>query len=561
MHAINSGDTAFVLISAALVMFMTPGLALFYGGMVRSKNILSTLMHSFIALGIVSIIWTLIGYTLAFGPDKWHLIGGLNFIGLKGIGQLPIKEYAPTIPGLAFVVYQGMFAVITPALISGAFAERIKFKAYVIFIAAWSILIYAPVAHWVWGTGGWIRQLGALDFAGGTVVHISSGIAALITVIIIGKRKGFPEHSTQPHNIPITLIGTAILWFGWFGFNAGSALSSGGLASIAFVATNLGAAGACLSWTLIEWIRDGKPTMLGAASGAVAGLVAITPAAGFVGPVSAIVIGLLGGAFCYFAISLKHRFGYDDALDVVGVHFAGGTLGALATGFFASKIINPGGNNGLFFGNASLLGIQAIAVLSVIAYSAVMTFIIFKAIDLIMGVRVSEKSEYDGLDISEHGEIAVFFDDSGSEPVVVGIPDLPGTSEPIIHAKENTNEPSVSYNGKSMKRIVAIIQPHKLNAVKDALINIDIQGITVSEVRGFGKQKGYTEIYRGTKFIPQFITKVRLEIILNSKDVNKAKEVIINSARTGEIGDGKIFISPVDETVRIRTGEKDLTAV
>lgn len=554
MQAINSGDTAFILVSAALVMFMTPGLALFYGGMVRSKNVLSTLMHSFIALGIVSVLWTLVGYTLAFGPDKWGLIGGLDFIGLKGIGQLPIKEYAPTIPGLSFVIYQGMFAAITPALISGAFAERIKFKAYVIFIAVWSLLVYAPVAHWVWGTGGWIRELGALDFAGGTVVHISSGIAALVTAIIIGKRKGFPQHSAPPHNIPITLIGTAILWFGWFGFNAGSALSSGGLASVAFYATNLGAASACLSWTLIEWLHDGKPTMLGAASGAVAGLVGITPAAGFVGPVSAIIIGLLAGAVCYFAISLKFKLGYDDSLDVVGVHFAGGTLGALATGFLASKVINPAGNNGVFFGNVSLLGVQVVAILAVIAYSALVTFVIFKAIDLVVGVRVSEKDEYAGLDLSEHGEMAIFIDDTGPEPVMVNIPD---TSEQLVHAAE----PSTQTNGQRMKRIVAIIQPHRLNAVKDALIHIDIQGITVSEVRGFGKQKGYAEIYRGTKFVPQFITKVRLEIILSERDVDRAKEAIINTARTGEIGDGKIFVSSVDETVRIRTGEKGMTAV
>ena len=410
MQAINSGDTAFVLISAALVLFMTPGLALFYGGMVRGKNVLSTLMHSFIAIGIVSILWVLIGFTLAFGPDKAHLIGGLDWIGLKGISQLPIKDYAPTIPGLAFVIYQGMFAIITPALISGAFAERIKFKAYVIFITLWSILVYAPIAHWVWGVDGWIRNLGALDFAGGTVVHISSGAAALITAIIIGKRKGFLQQSFHPHNLTMTLIGTGILWFGWFGFNAGSALSSGGLSTLAFLATNLGAAAASLSWTLVEWLKDGKPTVLGAASGAVAGLVAITPASGFVGPLSAIVIGLIAGVVCYFAISMKYKLGYDDSLDVVGIHLVGGTVGALATGIFAAKILNPAGNNGLLYGNASLLGVQAIAILASIAFSAIMTFIIFKLIDITVGVRVSEKDERAGLDLSEHGEVGFFLD-------------------------------------------------------------------------------------------------------------------------------------------------------
>jgi len=411
MQAINSGDTAFILISAALVMFMTPGLALFYGGMVRGKNVLSTLMHSFIALGVISILWVLIGFTLAFGPDKWGLIGGLNFIGLNGIGALPLKEYAPTIPALAFVIYQGMFAVITPALISGAFAERIKFKAYIIFIALWALLVYSPIAHWVWGVGGWIRELGALDFAGGTVVHISSGAAALVTAMIIGKRKGFLKQSFHPHNITMTLIGTAILWFGWFGFNAGSALASGSLTALAFVNTHLGAAAASLAWTFAEWLKDSKPTILGAASGAVAGLVGATPAAGFVSPLSAIAIGLLTGTVCYFAVSLKFKLGYDDSLDVVGVHFVGGTLGALATGVLASKLLNPAGADGLLYGNAALIGTQAIAVIASIAYSAIVTFIIFKLLDVTIGVRVDEQSEHAGLDLSEHGEVGFFFDE------------------------------------------------------------------------------------------------------------------------------------------------------
>ncbi len=411
MPAINTGDTAFMLVSTALVMFMTPGLALFYGGMVRSKNVLSTLMHSFIALGIISILWVLIGYTLAFGPDHAGLIGGLDHLGLKGISLKPIKEYAATIPGLLFVLYQGMFAVITPALISGAFAERIKFRAYIIFIAAWSLLVYSPIAHWVWGSGGWLRELGTLDFAGGLVVHISSAGAALATAIIIGKRKGFMKQPLHPHNLTLTLIGAGVLWFGWFGFNAGSALSAGELSTLAFATTNLSAAAGTLSWVLIEWLKDGKPTMLGAVSGAVAGLATITPAAGFVGPMAAIIIGLAAGAGCYYGISLKFKFKYDDSLDVVGIHGVGSTIGLLATAVFATTALNPNGANGLIYGSFSLLGPQAIGIVTIMAYSIIMTALIFKLIDVIVGVRISEQGEETGLDLTEHGEVGFFLDE------------------------------------------------------------------------------------------------------------------------------------------------------
>ncbi len=405
MQAINPGDTAFILISAALVMFMTPGLALFYGGMVRGKNVLGTIMQSFFAIAIISVIWALFGYSLAFGPDKWHLIGSLKWIGLHGVGQLPNKDYAATVPALAFMIYQGMFAVITPALITGAFAERMKFKAFLLFIILWSILVYDPVAHWVWGVGGWIRNLGALDFAGGTVVHISSGAAALIAALVIGKRKGLNKETWHPHNLTMTVTGAAILWFGWFGFNAGSALSSGGLATNAFVTTHLAAAAAAISWVVAEWWRDGSPTTLGAASGAVAGLVAITPGAGFVGPMAAIIIGLAAGVVCYLAVGLKWRLGYDDSLDVVGVHFVGGTLGALATGLFAQKIINSAGANGVFFGNLAQLGVQAVAVLAVIGYSFIVSYILLRLIDVVVGLRLSEKDEVSGLDLSQHSEV------------------------------------------------------------------------------------------------------------------------------------------------------------
>ena len=405
MDAINTGDTAFILIASALVMFMTPGLALFYGGMVRSKNVLGTIMHSFIILGLVTIEWVLWGYSTSFGPDLGGLIGSLDWFGLSGVGIAPFKDYAGTIPHQAFMIFQMMFAIITPALITGTFAERIKFSTFVVFTLLWCTLVYNPVAHWVWGIGGWLRDLGALDFAGGTVVHINSGIAALAAALVIGKRKGYGHEPFHPHNLPMTIMGAAILWFGWFGFNAGSALGANGLAVSAFVTTHIAAAAATFSWVFTEWMYRGKPTTLGAASGCVAGLVAITPAAGFVGPVSALIIGLAAGVLCYFAIFLKHKLGYDDALDVVGVHGVGGTFGALATGLFASKAINEAGNNGLFFGNPALFGTQAIAVGVTLVYSFVVTIIILKVLDWTMGLRVEDEDEVAGLDLSQHSEV------------------------------------------------------------------------------------------------------------------------------------------------------------
>jgi len=406
---VDSGDTSWILISSALVMLMTPGLALFYGGMVRTKNVLGTIMQSFIALGVISIQWVLYGYSLAFGPDIGHVIGSLRWIGLNGVGLDPYPDYSATIPHQAFMIFQMMFAVITPALITGAIAERFKFKTYLVFLILWATFVYDPLAHWVWGTGGWIRNLGALDFAGGLVVHISSGIAALAATLIVGKRKGYGNEPMPPHNLTMTLLGAALLWFGWFGFNGGSAVASGSLATSAFVVTHISTAAAALSWMTAEWAYRGEPTVLGAASGAVAGLVAITPASGFVGPVSAIIIGLAAGVACFFAINLKNKFGYDDSLDVVGVHGVGGTWGALATGLFASKAVNAAGNNGLFFGNPSLIGIQALSVVSAWVYSFVMTLVILKLLDRTMGLRVSEEHEMNGLDLSQHGEAGYSF--------------------------------------------------------------------------------------------------------------------------------------------------------
>ena len=404
---IDSGDTAWMLVSSALVLMMTaPGLALFYGGMVRRHNVLGTIMHSFIIMALVSLQWVLWGYSLSFGPDVHGLTGNLSWIGLRGVGLEPNPDYAATIPHQAFMIYQLMFAIITPALITGAFAERMKFSAFLVFTLLWTTFIYDPLAHWVWGTGGWLHNLGALDFAGGTVVHISSGISALAAALLIGKRHGFGSEPMPPHNLPLTVTGAAMLWVGWFGFNAGSALSSGALATSAFVVTHVATAAATVSWMLTEWLSRGKPTVLGAASGAVAGLVAITPASGFVGPLSAVVIGAVGGYLCYNACNLKTRLGYDDSLDVVGVHGVGGTWGALATGLFASKAINDAGNNGLFFGNPGQLWIQVIGVLATWVFAFIGSLILLKIVDLAIGLRVHAEDEVMGLDLSQHNESA-----------------------------------------------------------------------------------------------------------------------------------------------------------
>jgi len=404
---IDKGDTAWILTSAALVLLMTaPGLALFYGGMVRQKNALATLMQSFIIMAVISIQWVLWGYSLAFGPDRGGLIGGLEYVGLRGVGIEPFDTYAKTIPHQAFATFQMMFAIITPALITGAFAERKKFSAFLLFTVLWATFVYDPLAHWVWGDGGWLKKLGALDFAGGTVVHISSGVSALVCAIVLGKRRGYGHQPMQPHNLPMTVMGAGLLWFGWFGFNAGSALEANGLAASAFLATNTGAAAAALGWMFTEWMTRGKPTVLGAASGAVAGLVAITPAAGFVGPVSSIVIGAAAGGLCYSACNFKSRLGYDDSLDVVGVHGVGGTWGALATGLFASKAVNEAGGDGLFFGNPGQLWTQIIAVAATVAMAVVLTYVILKVVDALVGLRVSDEDEIAGLDLSQHSETA-----------------------------------------------------------------------------------------------------------------------------------------------------------
>jgi Amt family ammonium transporter len=403
---INGGDTAWVLVSTALVMLMTPALGFFYAGLVRRKNVLATIMHSFFMLCLVSVQWVLFGYSLAFGPDISGLVGSLDWVGLNGVGLTPNADYAATIPHQLFMVFQMMFAVITPALITGAFAERKRFKAFAIFSILWATLVYDPIAHWVWGTGGWLKALGALDFAGGTVVHISSGMSALVAAIVIGRRVGLKDESIEPHDATMTVLGAALLWFGWFGFNAGSSLAANGLAVSAFVVTNTAAAMAALTWLTISWLHKGNPSVLGASIGAVAGLVAITPAAGYVTPTASILIGLGAGGLCYGAVQLKSIFNVDDALDVWACHGVGGIWGALATGLFATKTVNEAGGDGLFYGNPGQLVIQLVAVIAVAAFAMAMTFVILKLIDATIGLRVGEADERLGLDASQHGELA-----------------------------------------------------------------------------------------------------------------------------------------------------------
>ena len=402
--SVNTGDTAWLLVSCALVMLMTPGLALFYGGMVRQKNVLSTIMHSFTVLAVATVHWAVIGYGLAFGPSIGGFIGKPIWMFLSGVGQEPNVDYAPTIPHVVFMAFQMMFAIITPALISGAIAERMKFSTFVVFVVLWLTLVYAPVAHWVWAVGGWLRKMGALDFAGGTVVHISSGVSGLIAALLLRPRLGYLREPILPNNLTLTVLGAGLLWFGWFGFNAGSALAAGGLAGSAFVATHIASASATLSWIVVEWLHRRKPSALGAVSGCVAGLVAVTPAAGFVSPQSALIIGLIAGAVCYGAVIIKPRLRYDDSLDAFGIHGVGGTTGALLTGVFASKLVNPAGADGLIYGGFGLFATQLLAIGATWLYAALVTAIILKVLDVVMGLRVKEEEEVVGLDVALHGE-------------------------------------------------------------------------------------------------------------------------------------------------------------
>lgn len=403
----NTGDTAWVLISAALVMLMTPALAFFYGGMVRKKNLLSTIMFSISIMALISIQWVLYGYSLSFGPDLRGIIGNLSWFGLKGVEHGVNPDYAPNIPQVAFIIYQMMFAVITPALISGAFVERIKFSSFLLFSFLWATLIYDPVAHWVWGIGGWLRNLGFLDFAGGTVVHITAGFSALAFSMVIKQRKGFSVINMEPNNIPFTILGAGLLWFGWFGFNAGSALGANELAAHTFLVTNTAAGAAALTWMTINWIYR-RPSTLGIATGAVVGLASITQASGYVSVLSAMIVGSVAAFVSYFCIMLRNKWKIDESLDVWACHGVGGTLGALAVGIFASKAVNAAGDNGLIYGNWSFFGIQLLGALTVIIYSFAVSYVIAKVIDKVFGLSVSSAEEQVGLDISQHGEEAYY---------------------------------------------------------------------------------------------------------------------------------------------------------
>ena len=405
MTAINPADTAFILVSAALVLLMTPGLAMFYGGMVRSKNLLGTVMQSFILIALISFEWVYIGYSMSFGPDVAGITGDLSLFALHGVGAAPSPTYATTIPQLVFMIYQCMFAIITPALITGAFAERMRFPAFLVFSLLWSVLVYNPVCHWIWG-GGWLMQLGVQDFAGGLVVHLTCGVAALAAVMVLGPRQGYGSENFMPNNLPMTLMGTGLLWFGWFGFNGGSALAVNGVAAGAFIATHLGGMAGMAMWTAIEWKHRGKPTTLGAASGAIAGLATITPAAGFVSPNAAILIGLIAGGCCYAAVGFKARVRFDDSLDVIGIHGLGGLIGTLLLGVFGASVLNPAGKDGLLNGGFKLIGLQALGVLAVGVYAFILSLILFKVIDKFMGLRLSPEAEIEGLDLSEHRETA-----------------------------------------------------------------------------------------------------------------------------------------------------------
>ena len=402
----DKADTAFLLAASGLVLLMTPGLALFYGGMVRKKNVLGTILQSLVLISVISLEWVYFGYSMAFGPDVGGVIGDLSWLALNGVTTAPSPDYAKTVPHLVFMVFQCMFAIITPALITGAFAERVRFVPFLLFSLLWAVAVYNPVCHWVWGKGGWLAARGVLDFAGGLVVHATCGAAALAGILVLGPRRGYGRVSFMPHNLPMTMLGTGLLWFGWFGFNGGSALAADELAVTAFVATHLGGMAGLLSWVAMEWVTRRQATTLGAASGAIAGLATITPAAGFVGPNAAVVIGLLAGVCCFLAVNAKGRLGLDDSLDVVGIHGVGGIIGTLCVGIFASTAVNPAGADGLLAGQVAQLGKQALGVAAVVGYAFVVSWLLFKLVHGVLGMRLSEEAEVEGLDSAEHSETA-----------------------------------------------------------------------------------------------------------------------------------------------------------
>ena len=572
---INMADTTFMFLATVMVLLMTPALSLFYGGMVRAKNVLSTTMHSYAAIVVVVIQWILLGYSLSFGGDN-SIIGDFSFAFLKNVGFAPV-DYAPTIPHQLFMMFQLAFAIITPAIISGSVAERMKFPAYLAFVLLWSTLVYDPIAHWVWGNGGWIREMGALDFAGGTVIHVSAGISALVAAIFIGKRTN--KDSVRPHNIPMTMIGAGLLLFGWFGFNAGSALSMNGIAMNAFITTTVSGAAAGFSWLMCEWVLHKRPTALGLVSGIIAGLGSITQSAGYVSPFSALLIGFVGGILCFFAVTeLKKRIGYDDALDAFGCHGVGGIWGGISAGIFATSSINPDITGGLVDGNAALLIAEIISILAVTAYSAIVSFVILKLISLVMPVRASEEEEEDGLDYSLHGETA--YGSVSAAGLAVGAHDAVAIRPPAISPKKQfgaevvamdeavlvenhtTAMPSnKAHKTKKMTKVEILINESKFDHLKKALNGIGITGMTVVNVFGYGVQKGHTTYYRGVETDADLLPKVRVEVVISNVPLQQVIETARKALYTGNIGDGKIFVYDVENVIRVSTGEEGAQAL
>lgn len=573
---INMADTTFMFLATVMVLLMTPALSLFYGGMVRAKNVLSTTMHSYAAIVVVVIQWILLGYSLSFGGDN-AIIGDFSFAFLNNVGFAPI-DYAPTIPHQLFMMFQLAFAIITPAIISGSVAERMKFPAYLAFVLLWTTLVYDPIAHWVWGNGGWIREMGALDFAGGTVIHVSAGISALVAAIFVGKRTN--KDSVRPHNIPMTMIGAGLLLFGWFGFNAGSALSINGIAMNAFITTTVSGAAAGFSWLMCEWVLHKRPTALGLVSGIIAGLGSITQSAGYVSPFSALLIGFVGGILCFFAVTeLKKRIGYDDALDAFGCHGVGGIWGGISAGIFATSTINPDITGGLVDGNAALLIAEIISILAVTAYSAIVSFVILKLISLVMPVRASEEEEEDGLDYSLHGETAYGSVSAAGLAVgahdAVAIPATPAISpkkqfgaevvamdEAVVVENHATAIPgNKAHKTKKMTKVEILINESKFDHLKKALNGIGITGMTVVNVFGYGVQKGHTTYYRGVETDADLLPKVRVEVVISNVPLQQVIETARKALYTGNIGDGKIFVYDVENVIRVSTGEEGAQAL
>lgn len=573
---INMADTTFMFLATVMVLLMTPALSLFYGGMVRAKNVLSTTMHSYAAIVVVVIQWILLGYSLSFGGDNL-IIGDFSFAFLNNVGFAPV-DYAPTIPHQLFMMFQLAFAIITPAIISGSVAERMKFPAYLAFVLLWSTLVYDPIAHWVWGNGGWIREMGALDFAGGTVIHVSAGISALVAAIFVGKRTN--KDSVRPHNIPMTMIGAGLLLFGWFGFNAGSALSMNGIAMNAFITTTVSGAAAGFSWLMCEWVLHKKPTALGLVSGIIAGLGSITQSAGYVSPFSALLIGFVGGILCFFAVTeLKKKIGYDDALDAFGCHGVGGIWGGISAGIFATSTINPDITGGLVDGNAGLLMAEIISIVAVTAYSAIVSFAILKLISFVMPVRASEEEEEAGLDYSLHGEtaygsvsaagLAVGAHDSVAIPAAPSISpkkqfgaEVVAMDEAVVVENHAKSLPSnKAHKTAKMTKVEILINESKFDHLKKALNGIGITGMTVVNVFGYGVQKGHTTYYRGVETDADLLPKVRVEVVISNVPLQQVIETARKALYTGNIGDGKIFVYDVENVIRVSTGEEGAQAL